>query len=406
MNHHFVEVQITATYTKNKCSQCGVCNSTKEACSPRSRAARFSNVPLAVVLYNLMPFLTDKQILLILKSDARLYQLRAKVKLQEVYTYPFPHDLNISRIRVRDHSATDCVNVFHLIQSTEREIDFLDLDLFQCPYTQVRLPDTVRALRLDYFAQDMPYLSKHPNQLTTLFFYRYSLKQNLEEWFQNSPHLQELRFFQYFLGPLPALEVMTQCPLQTLILGESFKTSLDELPPTVTYLDVGNRYNRSLSVLFLSGNCNNLQKLILGNRFNQPLFETEHIRDQLLNLTELHLGDDFNQRGIFFPRSIVSISFGKTFNQKLYFGSSGSSDAKGQEEQCRADDLGECLGLQHLRLGDKYNHCIDICPGYCTQLKFIQVGKVQLSPGCLTNYKSINNTSALAQLRRSDCVIS
>jgi hypothetical protein len=98
--------------------------------------------------------------------------------------------------------------------------------------------------------------------------------------------------------------------LTHLSLGHDFDQIINtgDIPSTLTHLNLGNSFNGSIDFC----NAQNLQSLILGNKFNQPITST------FPSLTFLQFGNDFNQ--LFAPQQIPNVThlyFGNKFNQSI-----------------------------------------------------------------------------------------
>jgi len=120
----------------------------------------------------------------------------------------------------------------------------------------------------------------------------------------NCKNLLTLEFGYFFNRP-----ITFQYPyLQRLKFGNNFNQKLSFNLSCLKYLRFGNDFNRSLK----EANCENLETLIFGSQFNQPLREYE-------KLSKLIFGAAFNQIIKSEIPNVKKISFGRCFDHPIVF---------------------------------------------------------------------------------------
>lgn len=139
-----------------------------------------------------------------------------------------------------------------------------------------------------------------------------------------------------------------------IIFGFSFNQEVkNKFSSNVIYIQFGHNFNKSINFMIIEGEEDNIQELILGEKFNHPV-------DNLPpRLKKISFGYEFNYPVNNLPNSIEYIKFGNNFNQNI--------------------DYLPC-SLINIILGNNFNYNIDNIP---SSIQFIEIGK---------NFnKSINN---------------
>jgi hypothetical protein len=171
--------------------------------------------------------------------------------------------------------------------------------------------------RIKSFPSSLQYLNCYNNQITKI--------KNLPRW---------MKSFNCSKNPITYLEYPFEIPptkypknLTHLILS-NYNEPLDNLPNTITYLNIGYLYRQSLDNL-----PNSIMHLKIGNSFDKPLdnlpntitcleFDEFAAFNQLVDnlpnsITHIVFGSDFNQPIDNLPKSVVNLTLGERFSYPI-----------------------------------------------------------------------------------------
>eukprot|EP00434_Breviolum_minutum_P018353 symbB.v1.2.016193.t2/scaffold1223.1/size130870/6 len=205
-----------------------------------------------------------------------------------------------------------------------------------------------------------------PSSLQSLTFEN-PCSENFENIFL-PPGLQCLSLGYLFNQKLQKINVPK---LKTLIVGEAFNETLEDLPPALENLTLGYRFNRKIHSTCLP---ETLKRLCFGFRFNQDLKE---IRFPTA-LQDLTLGGIFNSplKGRVFPDSLRSLTFGCRFNQTLAlleFPESLHTLTFGEDFDQSLEGVNLPKSLQSLRFGGCFNQPLQNL-SFPNSLEYIKFG--------------------------------
>ena len=137
---------------------------------------------------------------------------------------------------------------------------------------------------------------------------------NQGEDFAQQVSFTNLRSLTFTDGFDKSLEAILPRKLEKLIIGNDFNQSLDqtELPNNLESLSLGDEFNQRLDAVNLPGT---LEELSFGRRFDQSLVDVRLPE----NLKSLTFGSYYNQslENVHLPLSLEHLTFGDRFNQSL-----------------------------------------------------------------------------------------
>ena len=134
---------------------------------------------------------------------------------------------------------------------------------------------------------------------------------------------------------------LTDLPEELIILKIGYYNGrIDKLPKSLKYLEIKNKFNRSIELLN-----NNITHLYLGDDFNQDI---HHLPN---NLKYLKFGKNFNKKIYNYPEGLKNIEFGENYNQE-FIGTLPNT-------------------LLSITFGKNFNKSINTLPNF---IKFINIG--------------------------------
>jgi len=173
----------------------------------------------------------------------------------------------------------------------------------------------------------------------------YKIGENLEIIFKNS-----------FNKTIEDKEINKFRLYDKIIFGFSFNQSItNKIPSNIIFIKFGHNYNKSIEQIVIDGEEDNIQELILGEKFNLP------VKNISPNIKKLTFGNDFNLPVDNLPCKLEFIKFGNNFNQNVdYLPCSLKEVIFGNSFNHQLENLPSSIEI--IELGQNFNHSITFLP--------------------------------------------
>jgi hypothetical protein len=120
----------------------------------------------------------------------------------------------------------------------------------------------------------------------------------------------EIKFINSFNESIGEKEIEKFRCYNKIIFGYSFNQLIGgKIPGNVIFIQFGHNFNKSIEMIVIENEEDNIQELVLGEKFDQP------VNNISPNLKKITFGYDFNQSVENLPNKLEYIKFGNNFNK-------------------------------------------------------------------------------------------